>query len=126
MAAAQRVVADLAVSLAEKTRQEGDCVVWTASKNRYGYGQLSWRGKHWEAHRAAWFALTGEKAPRGIGVLHRCDNPACIRIDHLFLGTQAANMADKVAKGRQCRGERRSEMMRKIWAERRLMAASCQ
>lgn len=37
-------------------------------------------------------------------VLHRCDNPTCVRPDHLFLGDQALNMADKVAKGRQTRG----------------------
>lgn len=43
--------------------------------------------------------------PDELDVLHHCDTPACIRPDHLFLGTQADNMRDKTAKGRQHRGE---------------------
>ena len=44
--------------------------------------------------------------PEGLNVLHRCDSPPCRNIDHLFLGTDADNMVDKVAKGRHPRGER--------------------
>lgn len=43
--------------------------------------------------------------PEGMGVLHRCDNPPCVRVAHLFLGTDADNNADKVRKCRQARGE---------------------
>lgn len=42
----------------------------------------------------------------GLVVCHRCDNPPCFRPDHLFIGTQAQNLADMRAKGRQARGER--------------------
>ena len=37
---------------------------------------------------------------------HTCDNPVCINPSHLFAGTPLANQRDKVAKGRQARGER--------------------
>jgi hypothetical protein len=56
------------------------------------------------AHRATWECERGP-IPAGLQVLHSCDNPPCRNIDHLFLGTNADNMADKVAKGRQLSGE---------------------
>lgn len=56
------------------------------------------------AHRAAWIVVHGE-IPTGKFVLHKCDNPSCINTDHLFLGTHVDNSDDKVAKGRQARGE---------------------
>lgn len=63
--------------------------------------------RHWRAHCAA-FALdhdlpTAEMV--GVNVLHTCDNPPCCEPSHLFVGTQAVNQADKVAKGRQARGD---------------------
>ena len=54
------------------------------------------------AHRVTWQLTNGEIAD-GLFVLHKCDNPGCCNPGHLFLGTHAANMADKVAKGRQAR-----------------------
>jgi hypothetical protein len=51
------------------------------------------------AHRAGWEIERGP-VPDGLHVLHRCDNRLCCNLDHLFLGTHADNMADKVAKGR--------------------------
>jgi hypothetical protein len=64
-----------------------------------GYGELMMRGKEVRAHRAAWSFENGP-IPPGMHVLHRCDNPKCVRPDHLFLGTNADNMADKTRKGR--------------------------
>lgn len=52
-----------------------------------------------KAHRVAW-DLTYGPIPDGMLVLHRCDNPSCVRPDHLFLGTQTDNMLDRKAKGR--------------------------
>ncbi len=60
------------------------------------------------AHRAAWEYTRGP-VPAGLFVLHRCDNPPCCNPAHLFLGTQADNMADMQAKGRQAKGERHSQ-----------------
>lgn len=80
------------------------CWVWTASKIRFGYGHLRLNGKIHLAHRVAWTLANGpiphDGSHHGICVLHRCDNPACCRVDHLFLGTNTDNARDKTAKGR--------------------------
>ena len=53
----------------------------------------------YRAHRLMWEEVNGP-IPEGMVLLHICDNPPCIRLDHLRLGTQAENVADMVAKGR--------------------------
>src|SRR5258708_4115991 len=61
------------------------------------------RNRGVSTHRYAW-EITFGPVPENLQVLHHCDNPTCCRPDHLFLGTGADNMADKVAKGRQPKG----------------------
>jgi hypothetical protein len=73
--------------------------LWTAARNVDGYGSLGGI----LAHRIAWELASGSKIPTGACVLHRCDNPPCVNPDHLFLGSQADNVKDCVAKGRQAR-----------------------
>ena len=78
------------------------CQEWTGSHDRKGYGRIKANGKNQAAHRVAWELAFGA-IPDGLFVLHRCDNPPCVKPAHLFLGTNAVNMADCVAKGRTYR-----------------------
>ncbi len=80
-------------------RRGSGCWGWTALRHRDGYGITSRTLGRIRAHRLSWQIHNGP-IPRGMHVLHRCDNPPCVRPDHLFLGTHADNMADKIRKGR--------------------------
>src|SRR5262245_26824169 len=112
----------LAVRFWEKVSREGtapahrpelgSCWNWTASVSGTGYGELydvQTRRPH-HAHRISWVLHQGE-VPRGLFVLHRCDNRLCVRPSHLMLGTNDDNVADMMDKQRNSpppllRGER--------------------
>ena len=80
------------------------CWEWTGSRMRFGHGQIHIDGKSVLVHRFAW-ELENGPIPTGMEVCHHCDQPSCVRVSHLFLGTQADNMTDMVNKGRQERGD---------------------
>ncbi len=81
-----------------KVDRTGDCWVWTGAKGAHGYGRVTIEGKSYLATRVAWALEYGEW-PNEF-VLHRCDNPPCVRLAHLFAGDQKTNMQDAAAKGR--------------------------
>ena len=84
----------------KKVKKSSKCWEWTGSKNRGGYGQIMFRPQELRrAHRVAW-ELSYGPAPKGLWVLHRCDNRSCVRPKHLFVGDRVDNMQDASRKGR--------------------------
>jgi hypothetical protein len=75
------------------------CLLWEGAVARYGYGHIRRGGRYLSLHRVVWEETHGA-IPDGLHVLHRCDVPACVNVDHLFLGTHTDNMRDIVSKGR--------------------------
>lgn len=72
------------------------CHLWTAGVDRKGYGKFWFDGATRVATHAAWMLAYGHR-PDGF-ILHTCDTPSCVNPDHLFIGTAADNIADKVAR----------------------------
>ena len=76
------------------------CWNWTAFRDRDGYGRFQISKKVGRtSHRVAWEMENGP-IPGGLCVLHKCDNPACVNVSHLFLGTRLDNNKDRHRKGR--------------------------
>jgi len=77
------------------------CIEAKGKPDAYGYGLVNdLRTK--KTHRLAWIKTYGD-IPDGLQVLHHCDNRMCITPEHLFLGTNADNVRDRVAKNRSHR-----------------------
>lgn len=75
------------------------CWRWRGGISGDGYGSCLIGGKRLGAHRASYLIAHGD-VPMGLCVCHHCDNPKCVRPDHLFIGTYKDNMQDAVNKGR--------------------------
>lgn len=76
-----------------------NCIISPYATNSAGYAMCWYQGKTHYHHRLV------ANAPKGLVVMHTCDNKACINPEHLKLGTPAENSEDMVNKGRQCKGE---------------------
>lgn len=92
----------LEVRLWSRVTFTDECWEYSGARHEFGYGMIGLggrRGKQTSTHRLVWLIFFGEIPPK-IEVLHKCDNPPCIRPDHLFLGTQGDNNTDAKQKGR--------------------------
>jgi hypothetical protein len=84
------------------------CIIGVGIPDRRTGHLRKWlKGRLQYVHRTAWEEANGP-IPDGMKVLHKCDNPPCRNIDHLFLGTLGDNNRDRAAKGRSATGERHS------------------
>jgi hypothetical protein len=87
-----------------KVNKTDSCWLWTANTCRDGYGNITANKIQYKAHRYS-LLIHGVAVPKGAIVIHSCDNPSCVRPDHLTVATQQDNMKDKVNKNRQAKGE---------------------
>ena len=92
-----------------------ECWEWTGCRNRKGYGRFKADPSKnaVSAHRYVW-VITRGPIPGGLHVLHTCDNPSCVNLRHLYLGTNWQNVRDRDARGRTASGEKagRSKLTR--------------
>ena len=109
--------------MAHVERTEGGCLEWTAANfGARQYGAFSLDGKTIGSHRAHWMLVNGD-IPDGLILRHKCDNPLCVDLDHLELGTPADNAQDSIERGRKPVREKHG-MARLKWVDVREIRAA--
>lgn len=83
----------------EQTTREGECVIFTGSKTTAGYGKIGTKNGMLSAMKVVWEHRHGP-VPQGMLIRHTCDNPPCVDIDHLIIGTAKDNTRDMMLRGR--------------------------
>jgi len=98
------------IRLWRRVDKSNDCWEWQGTHDASGYGRIQIGRTPTLTHRVSW-ELEHGPIPPGRQVLHHCDNRKCVRPAHLFLGDNAANVADRVRKGRSgaAKGERNAK-----------------
>lgn len=91
--------------LAHCVPSENGCIEWRGPTGSNSFGQIHFRGVSTRASRAMW-QLSNGPIPDGLVVMHSCDNPPCVNIDHLSLGTNRENIDDMLRKGRSAKGDK--------------------
>ncbi len=87
-------------SRVEIIKDTTSCWYWLGCIGSDGYGKIEHNRKTLRAHRVVFNVLFKITIPPKIMSCHKCDNPACVRPSHLFLGTQSENEKDKHSKNR--------------------------
>lgn len=82
-----------------KVDKTGECWLWRGAKQAKGYGNVVYGGRLYRANRLAYVLANGPLPDEAV-VMHTCDNPPCVRPEHLRIGTHQENTADMIAKGR--------------------------
>lgn len=84
-----------------KVNKFDDCWEWRGNRIPKGYGRFFVDGRNIGAHVFSWVIHNGRPVPEGLMVCHACDNPPCVRPDHLYAGTHQQNMDDIKKRGRR-------------------------
>lgn len=82
-----------------KVVKSDHCWTWSGGQDKDGYGRIKVKGKHYRSNRFVWMFMRGA-IPPGMVVCHHCDNPKCVRLDHLYAGTISDNARDMLMRGR--------------------------
>lgn len=86
-----------------RVEKTGGCWNWTGPIGSERYGRIRFQGRRVLTHVIS-YRLSFGAVPSGLSVLHRCDNPRCVRPDHLYAGTAKDNVWDAITRGRRPRG----------------------